>query len=204
MTRPCHFHPMPAQHGAAADQVRFLRSWLRNPLQIAAVAPSGEALAALMTREITVASAPVIELGPGTGVFTKALVEKQVAEADLTLVEFSEAFVTILRDRYPAARIVHGDATRLRFMRLFDERKAGAVVSGLGLLSMSPRAVIAILSGAFTVLRPDGAFYQFTYAPRCPVPDAILDRLDLEATKIGGTWRNLPPAAVYRIRRRRS
>ena len=50
-------------------------------------------------------------------------------------------------------------------------------------------------------MRPGGAFYQFTYGPRCPVPRPILDRLGLKATRIGGTVRNIPPAGVYRISR---
>jgi phospholipid N-methyltransferase len=62
--------------------------------------------------------------------------------------------------------------------------------------------VQAILTGAFFYLRPGGAFYQITYGPHCPVADVILDRLGLQATRIGQTFRNLPPASVYRISRR--
>jgi len=65
---------------------------------------------------------------------------------------------------------------------------------------MPPRKVIAILIGAFRSMRPDGAFYQFTYGPRCPVPPRLLEHLGLEAKRIGGTFANLPPAAVYRLR----
>jgi phosphatidylethanolamine/phosphatidyl-N-methylethanolamine N-methyltransferase len=68
---------------------------------------------------------------------------------------------------------------------------------------MPPRKIMAILLGAFGYLRPGGSFYQFTYGPRCPVPRPILDRLGLKARRIGGTVRNLPPAAAYRITRRR-
>ena len=57
------------------------------------------------------------------------------------------------------------------------------------------------MTGAFTYIRPGGAFYQFTYGPRCPVPCAILDRLGLKAMRLGGVVRNLPPALVYRITR---
>ena len=66
---------------------------------------------------------------------------------------------------------------------------------------MPHTTVQAILIGAFACLRPDGAFYQFTYGPACPVPQAILQELGLQARRIGGTWANLPPAAVYRIER---
>jgi phospholipid N-methyltransferase len=94
------------------------------------------------------------------------------------------------------------NAAKLANVDLFPGATVGAVVSGLPLLSMSPRKIMSILSGAFTYVRPGGRFYQFTYGPRCPIPRAILDRLGLKATRIGGTFRNLPPAAVYRITRR--
>jgi len=59
------------------------------------------------------------------------------------------------------------------------------------------------MAGAFAYMRPGGAVYQFTYGPRCPVSRPILDRLGLKAVRIGGTVRNLPPASVYRISRRK-
>ncbi len=95
------------------------------------------------------------------------------------------------------------DAGHLVHVGIFQGEPVGAVVSGLPLLSMSPRKITAILAGAFTYMRPGGAFYQFTYGPRCPVPRPILDRMGLKATHIGGTMRNLPPAAVYKISRRK-
>lgn len=187
---------------ASTDGARFFRSWLQDPLRVAAIAPSGAPLARLMTENIAAADVPVLELGPGTGVFTQALVDRGIGEENLTLVEFDEEFADLLRLRFPDATIVHGNATKLKGMQLFAGGQAGAVISGLGLLSMSPRAVMSILSGAFSYLRPSGTFYQFTYGPQCPVGAPILDRLGLEAERLGGTWRNLPPAAVYRIRKR--
>ncbi|EWY40897.1 SAM-dependent methlyltransferase [Skermanella stibiiresistens SB22] len=185
-----------------SDRARFIRSWITEPSRVAAVVPSSASLARLITSEIGAAQSPVLELGPGTGVFTKALLDRGLDQADLTLVEFGVEFVTVLRERFPRARILHQDASRLSALDLFPEAAAGAVVSGLGLLSMPPRTVIAILTSAFACLRPHGAFYQFTYGPRCPVARPILDRLGLKARRIGGTVSNLPPAAVYRISRR--
>jgi len=69
---------------------------------------------------------------------------------------------------------------------------------------MPAKSVIALLKGAFERLRADGAFYQFTYGRDAPIARPLLDRLGLKATRIGGTLANLPPAAVYRIRRRSS
>lgn len=189
---------------AYTDYLRFFRSWVANPLTVAAVAPSGRSLARLMTAEISSAHGPVLELGAGTGAFTQALLDRGVAEHDLTLVECDPDFVGLLQRRFPQARVLRIDASRLAGQAVFHDADIGAVVSGLPLLSMPPRKVMRILSGAFGCIRPKGAFYQFTYGLQCPVPRTILDRLGLKATRIGGTVRNLPPAAVYRITRRRS
>lgn len=186
-----------------ADVLPFLAAWARNPLGVAAVAPSGPAVAALMTRDINARTGPVIELGPGTGPFTYALLDRGVSEQDLTLIEYGSDFLPLLQTRFPKARVLWMDAAWLDKYPLFEEASVGAVISGLGILTMPPRKVIAILTGAFSYLRPDGAFYQITYGPRCPVSDAILDRLNLEATRIGQTLRNVPPASVYRITRRK-
>lgn len=187
-----------------SDLQHFLKSWAGNPLRVGAIAPSGVSLARLITSEISVESGPVLELGAGTGVFTRALLVRGVAESDLTLIEYESEFARLLDLRFPKARVLRMDASQLMKHKLFEPESAGAVVSGLPLLSMPPRKVIAILSGAFAYLRINGAFYQFTYGPRCPVPRAILDRLGLKAVRIGRTIRNLPPAAVYRITRRHS
>jgi phospholipid N-methyltransferase len=186
-----------------SDYLRFFRSWVANPLRVAAVAPSGETLCRLMTKEISSSDGPVLELGPGTGAFTRALLGRGIEESNLTLVEFAPEFARLLELRFPQARVFRMDAAQLGGRELFLGVTVGAVVSGLPLLSMPPRKVIAILSGAFSYVRPNGAFYQFTYGPRCPVPRPILDRLGLKARHIGGTVRNIPPAAVYRITRRR-
>lgn len=185
-----------------SDFLRFFRSWVAAPLRVAAVAPSSPALARLMTCEIVPEKGPVLELGPGTGVFTRALLARGVRESDLTLVEFGPEFAQLLAGRFPAARVVSIDAATLAETGLFSETPAGAVVSGLPLLSMPRAKVEAIIAGAFACLRPDGALYQFTYGPRCPVAQPILDRLGLEAVQIGRTLRNIPPASVYRLIRR--
>ncbi len=168
---------------------------------MAALVPSGPALARLITREITAAHAPVIELGAGTGAFTRALLARGVPEEALVLIEANASFARLLRGRFPRARVLQLDATRLRHVDLVNGGLAGAVVSGLPLLSMTPRRIAAVLNGAFAHLPARAAFYQFTYGPRCPVPSRILTRLGLTATCVGRTLVNLPPAGVYRIER---
>jgi phosphatidylethanolamine/phosphatidyl-N-methylethanolamine N-methyltransferase len=187
---------------AYTDHLRFLRAWAGDPLRVAAVAPSGDALARLITSEVAPPAGPVLELGPGTGAFTRALLARGVRESDLTLVESGSEFARMLEFRFPQARVLWLDAAQLANHSLFEGAPLASVVSGLPLLSMPPRKVMAILAGSFSYLRASGGFYQFTYGPRCPVPRPILDRLGLKATRIGSTIRNLPPAAVYRISRR--
>ena len=189
------------QQARSSDNGAFLREWLSDPLRVASVLPSGRALAAMMTREIDASTGPVIELGPGTGVFTDALLARGVPEEKLILVEMGTNFVNLLRYRLPKATVLAMDATRLGRLELPGGELAGAVVSGLPVLAMPPRAVLQIFKGAFAHLREGGAFYQFTYGPRCPVKRPILDRLGLEAKRVGGAFINLPPASVYRITR---
>ncbi len=185
-----------------SDGGAFLREWLSDPLRVASIAPSGRALAEMMTRDLDASSAPVIELGPGTGAFTDALLARGIPEDRLALIEMGQNFVNLLRYRLPRATVLAMDATRLGKVELFGGDKAGAVVSGLPVLAMPPRAVMLILHGAFVHLRENGAFYQFTYGPVCPVKRPILDRLGLVAKRVGGAMINLPPASVYRITRK--
>jgi phospholipid N-methyltransferase len=187
----------------SSDVLSFLGAWISDPGRIGAVAPSGGGLAELIAREITGSSGPVIELGPGTGVFTRAVLARGVKEENMTLVECLPEFVELLQLRFPKARVLCMDASRLREGCLFENASVGAVVSGLPLLSMPSRRVFSILKGAFSYMRPTGAFYQFTYGPRCPVPKLFLDRLGLKATRLGHVLLNVPPATVYRITRRR-
>lgn len=185
----------------ANDALSFLKAWTLAPFRMGSVTPSSPSLAALMTREIGPDTGPVLELGPGTGPFTRALLQRGVRENDLTLVESDPDFAALLARRFPSARIVEMDAVGLRHLPLFDGLVVGAVVSGLPFRLISPRKSSAILEGVFASLRPGAALYQFTYGRRCPFDQAVLDRLDLEAVRIGGTLRNFPPATVYRVSR---
>lgn len=185
------------------DNLAFLHAWLRNPRSIGAVTPSGAALARLMTRHVGALDGPVIELGPGTGALTRALLARGVPPQRLTLVEAAPRFAAALARRYPGVRLLRMDAAQLgQVESLFGDERAGAVISSLPLLSMPPAQVAAIVQGVFErQLRDDGRFYQFTYGRRCPLPAALLERLGLEARHVGSALLNLPPAAVYCIRR---
>jgi phospholipid N-methyltransferase len=199
--RPCNEDVSPADGTARrGDAATLFRAWLQHPLRTAAIAPSGPALARLITKEIT-ASERVVELGPGTGVFTHALLARGVPPSQVTVVEANPEFADLLHARYRDVHVVCADAATDSW-GLTDRTEIDAVVSGLPLLSMSVDAAEAVLTTALSVLRPQGRFYQFTYGPTCPVRMNLLAALNLRAERIGWTARNLPPASVYRIERR--
>jgi phosphatidylethanolamine/phosphatidyl-N-methylethanolamine N-methyltransferase len=187
-----------------SETFSFWRAWLRAPRSVGAVAPSGPSLARLMTRHVNQQHGPVIELGPGTGVFTRALLASGLPMHRLALVEADPVFADALSQRYPQAHVLRMDAAKLGdTLSLFGDERASAVISGLPLLSMPREQVAAIIRGVFArQLHATGALYQFTYGHRCPLPRQLLEQLDLEAVRIGSVLFNLPPATVYRIGRR--
>src|SRR5512143_4007551 len=154
------------------DEMQFIRSWIEKPLSVGAVMPSSKALARTMARYVDPqSSGPVIELGPGTGPVTEALVKRGVDPKRLLLVEFNPDFCRLLRTRYPDATVVQGDAYRLR--RLLGgivREPAAAVVSGLPLMTKPPRTRLRLISDAMALLKPDAPFVQFTYAMGSPIP----------------------------------
>jgi phosphatidylethanolamine/phosphatidyl-N-methylethanolamine N-methyltransferase len=181
------------------DEVRFIRSWIEKPLSTGAVTPSGKLLARNMARYVDPdGDGPVIELGPGTGPVTEALVEHGVDPARLVLVEFNPTFCKLLRQRFPKADVVQADAYRLRdALTHYTRHEAAAIVSGLPLMTKPRRTRLRLLSDALALLRPDAPFVQFTYAMVPPIPK--LSGLTVEASE--RIWLNLPPARVWVYRR---
>jgi phosphatidylethanolamine/phosphatidyl-N-methylethanolamine N-methyltransferase len=184
------------------DHVLFLRDWVCDPLQVAAIAPSSVSLAHIMTSEISFSDAPILELGPGTGVFTRRLIQKGIPQENLVLVERSQGFAELLGWRFPKAKIICSDASKLVANEHLTPGTMGAVISGLPLAIMPARKVITIMRFAFQSLKSDSCFYQFTYGQKCPIAPAILERCGLSSVHIGRTFFNVPPASVYRIFRK--
>jgi len=182
------------------DEVRFIRSWIERPLSIGAVTPSGKVLARAMARYVDPSSSgPVVELGPGTGPVTEALVEAGVSPSRLVLVEFDPSFCRILQARYPEATLVQGDAYSLR--RLLETlliQPATAVVSGLPLVTKPIRERWRLIRDAFDLMVPGAPFVQFTYSVASPLPKR-LGGFTAEASE--RIWMNLPPARVWVYRK---
>ncbi len=182
------------------DEVHFIRSWMEKPLATGAVMPSGKPLARAMAKCVDPKmEGAVIELGPGTGAVTAALVEQGVDPSRLVLVEFNPTFCRLLRTRYPEATVVQGDAYGIkRLLASLLRQPAAAVVSGLPLFTKPLKVRLRLLADAFTLLAPDAPFVQFTYALVPPIPRSYSGAHAQASERI---WLNVPPARVWVYRR---
>ena len=162
--------------------------------------PSGKLLARAMARLVdTQTPGPIVELGPGTGPVTEALVAQGIDPARLILLEYDPHFCRLLRERYPTATVVQGDAYSLK--RVLGARlpaPAAAVVSGLPLITKPVKTRLKLIYEAFALMLPGAPFVQFTYATVPPIPKA-LDRVRAEASD--RIWMNIPPARIWVYRR---
>ncbi len=177
----------------------FVVEWLKAPLVTASVIPSSQRLAKKMVVGLDASVEQVIELGPGTGVFTNAILAAGVSEAALVLVELNAKFATQLQHKYPQATVINGSAESLAH---FGLGKADRVISGLPLLSIRDVDVDAILGAAFSVMKPGAALVQFTYGYKCPVKPALMLKHGLMARRENFVLNNFPPAYVYHIYKR--
>ena len=183
------------------DGARFLRSWIGRPLQIGAVQPSGRALARAMAGYVdSNIDGPVIEIGPGTGPVTAALLSKGIPAKRLVLVEFSTEFCALLRGRFPGAHVVEGDAYELaRSIAPLHLNPAAAVVSSLPLLTRPVEQRLALLRQCFSLMHPDAPFIQFTYGTAAPIPATGVGYIASPSRRI---WLNVPPARIWVYRRK--
>lgn len=181
----------------------FLLEWLRAPLGVGAIAPSSSFLAKAMTSGLTKADAPIIELGPGTGAFTKALLQRGVSPSQISVIERGENFAAKLSLKFPDISVVQGDAADLIQLTPFEIGKVKVVICGLPLLSMPPSKVSRILEASFDCLELGGEFRLFTYGHKCPVSSEILSCLDLEACRLPIVLFNLPPATIYVLKKQK-
>ncbi len=184
-----------------SPRLTFFRQWLRHPLRMSSITPSGRQLASMMAAAVPSDADSVIELGAGTGVITRALIKHGIKPERLLLVEMDDVLHGVLRQAFPRAQVVCGNARTLQALAAqadtFGTHRVGAVVSSLGLLAMAASVQHDILAAAFAVLRPGGIFVQYTYGPSRPVAPEVCTALGLQVRRQGWAWRNLPPARVY-------
>ena len=183
-----------------ADEVRFIRSWAENPLTTGAVSPSGPDLTRRMAAFIEPERpGPVLEIGPGTGVVTHAILERGMLPSRVIALEYNESFCALLRRRYPDMKVVQGDAYKLReTLADVPEGSLASIVSSMPLFSRPKEERRSLLMQAFELLPPGAPFIQFSYAlvpPIAPEPELF------SVERSGWILKNLPPARVWVYRK---
>ncbi|WP_214325386.1 class I SAM-dependent methyltransferase [Nonomuraea sediminis] len=186
----------------------FFAEFVRAPMTVGAVAPSGPALAMAATAVVPRTGSPVVvELGPGTGAFTGAIQRRLAGRGRHIAVEINPRFAWRLAELHPAVDVVTADAAGLA--TVLTQRglnEADVVVSGLPWAAFTENRQHDVLSSVSAALPPHGVFTTFAYvhARWAPPARALLrslrSRFD-EVVVSRTVWANLPPALVYYCRR---
>ena len=192
-------HQRSGAGGALRDEIRFLRGLVARPRTTGAISPSGPALTRAMASHVDPSETlPVIELGPGTGVVTKALLARGVDPKRIIAIEYSPEFCRLIRERFPGVTVIEGDAYDLD--RTLGNRvdRIAAVVSSLPLVARPLDDRIRLIEAGLARMAPGRPFIQFSYLVKGPV-EGVPGRFTAEASR--WIWMNLPPARVWLYRR---
>jgi phosphatidylethanolamine/phosphatidyl-N-methylethanolamine N-methyltransferase len=188
--------------GYSCEPLLFLRSLLNNPLKVGALAPSSPKLSQLMASRVDPEMSPVLEIGAGTGVITRALLRRGVSPERLYVIEQDPSLAAFLRRAFPNVYVRCGEALDAAY--ILDEEaigKVNTVVSSVPLRNLPMADQIETVRAMMSALTHRGQLIQFTYAAGCPIPN---QKLDLKAECLGRVWMNFPPAAVWRFTRNRA
>lgn len=183
------------------DELRFFRGWLDKPRAVGSIIPTSAVTARRMASVVEPSSGlPVLELGPGTGVITKAIIERGVAPSDLYSVEYSHEFAKHVRSLFPGVNVVEGDAFNLD--RTLGTNKGlvfDSVVSGVPLLNFPVAQRIAYLEDLLHRIPMGRPVVQLTYGARSPIPPGhgnyTVEHFDF-------IMRNFPPTQLWIYRKR--
>jgi len=180
-----------------SDTALFLQEVFNQPRQVGAIVPSSRNLAAAMARWLPdEPDASVLELGPGTGAVTQALLKQGLAENRLVAIEKSPKLASRLRQRFPQAHVITGDALDLdRLLEKHVRRVSDVAVvfSSLPLRNLEPRDATRLVNKIRAVLRPDGLLIQYSYHLGNKHASALAQFRQINSDII---WLNLPPARV--------
>lgn len=182
------------------EELRFFRGWMDKPRAVGAILPTSSVTARRMASLIDPSSGlPVLELGAGTGVITKAILERGVSPANLHCIEYSADFVAHLRRSYPGVNVMQGDAFDLE-ATLGDSRETtyDAVVSGVPLLNFPVAQRVAYVEDLLDRLPAGRPIVQLTYGPMSPVPAG---RGSYTVEHFDFVVRNFPPTQLWVYRR---
>ncbi len=179
-----------------ADLARFFGTWIRHPIKMGAVAPSSPRYCATMVAAATThIDGPILELGPGLGVVTRALLNAGVAPERITSIEYDREFASTLRERFPRVNVIQGDGFDLD-ATLGDggSTSFAAILFAIPIVHMEQAERQALFSTYFRRLRPGGNLTQLSYLWKPPVK-SVAGVFDVSSTPI--VWDNIPPARVW-------
>ncbi|MFM2296098.1 MAG: hypothetical protein RLZZ350_2511 [Verrucomicrobiota bacterium] len=186
---------------ALKDTKFFVQEWLANPQHTGAIAPSSPRLAAAMARWLPKdPNSFVVELGPGTGAVTGALLKRGLREDRLVAIEQNPRMAERLQKKFPRACVIEGDAWKLDELlaaELPPGAKVGAVFSSLPIMNFPKPHAEALAEKIHAVLHARGTWVQYSYL-------IALEKLPGSGrfNRLGSdmVWLNLPPArvSVYR------
>lgn len=180
----------------SGDWARFLASWVRHPGQMGAIAPSSPSYCAMMVRHATTEiEGPILELGPGLGVVTRALLDAGVAPERITSIEYDADFARTLKQRFPRVNVIQGDGFDLD-STLGERRgeKFAAILLAIPIVGFNQEKRQALLRDHFSRLGPGGNVTQLSYlltAPVKPLPGVF----SVSSSPV--VWDNIPPARVW-------
>jgi phosphatidylethanolamine/phosphatidyl-N-methylethanolamine N-methyltransferase len=181
------------------EELQFLRGLVANPRSVGAVAPSSFWLARAVAAQVDVDQpGPILELGPGTGAITEAILKRGISPDRLTVIEYDPAFAKQIAARFHGVHVIIGDAFNLgRLLANRAPQGFAAICSGIPLLNFAPEKRHALIQESLAQLRPGAPFVQFSYGFGAPVSAPEGATANLAAF----VWRNIPPARVWVYRR---
>jgi len=188
-------NPVDITKSSMSDSLRFIGLMITQPKLVGAIAPSSKALGRAIAAQLELGSdGPILELGPGTGVATAALIARGVAPERIVTVEYDRDFARLIAERYPRVTVIRGDAFKLErtLGGRFTEPFAG-IVSGVPLLNYSMEQRQAYLEDLLKRLKPGAPCVQFSYGLNPPVAPPTGVSVVLGALVLF----NLPPARVW-------
>lgn len=176
------------------NHISFLKQWFHAPLRTGAIAPSSKQLANAMV--FAAAAQPggkILELGPGTGIVTHALIAAGISEGDLILVETNPHFAKSLAQKFPKAKIIINDAFLIVQELAEQGAEISAIISSLPLFVYKKQQRELLYQNALRLVGPQGRLVQFTYNLVSPVAP----KANFRATPSRRIWANMPPATVW-------
>lgn len=184
------------------DELKFFKGWIDKPKTVGSIIPTSPIAAKRMASVVDLDSGlPVLEVGPGTGVVTRAILNRGIKPESLYTLEYSHDFVLHLRRNYPGVNVIEGDAFDLdRALGDHAGKTFDCVVSSLPLLNFPVAMRVAYVENLLDRIPAGRPVLQFTYGPKSSVPPGLGN---YTVERYGFVLRNVPPMTLWTYRRAR-